>query len=135
MSPRYLLDTNIVINIRRERPPQVREHMARHRPGNLALSCISWGELLYGAMRSQHRDAAMRALDAIAETICVLPLHPDTPQHYADIRAILFQAGTPIGNNDLWIAAHARAAGLTLVSNNTREFARVEGLMLENWAQ
>jgi tRNA(fMet)-specific endonuclease VapC len=134
MALRYLLDTNICIYVKRERPAKVRARLARQRPGTVGLSFITWGELLYGAARSQHSEQARNTLNRIAEIIPVLPLHPETAEHYADIRARLFAAGTPIGNNDLWIAAHARAAGLTLVTNNTREFKRVDGLKLDDWA-
>lgn len=135
MAVRYLLDTNICIYIRRERPPRVRERLARQRPDSVGLSLITWGELLYGAARSQHAAVARAKLDAIVEMIQVLPLPLESAEHYGDIRAALAAAGTPIGANDLWIAAHARAAKLTVVTNNTREFERVDGLKLENWAQ
>ncbi|WP_040664278.1 type II toxin-antitoxin system VapC family toxin [Nitrococcus mobilis] len=132
---RYLLDTNICIYIRRERPLQVRERLARQRPGSVGLSLITWGELLCGAARSQHTALAREKLDAIVAMIPLLPLPLEAAQHYGDIRAALAGAGTPIGANELWIAAHARAADLTVVTNNTREFERVDGLKLENWAQ
>lgn len=131
----YLLDTNICIYIRRERPPQVRERLARQPPDSVGLSLITWGELLYGAARSQHSTTARETLTAIVEMIPVLPLPMEAAEHYGDIRAALAAAGTPIGANDLWIAAHARAAGLTVVTNNMREFERVDGLKLENWTQ
>lgn len=135
MALRYLLDTNICIYIRRERPRQVRERLARQRPDSVGLSLITWGELLYGAARSRYSAPAREKLDAIVELIPVLPLPKETAGHYGDIRASLATAGTRIGANDLWIAAHARAAGLTVVTNNLREFERVDGLKLENWAQ
>jgi len=72
--------------------------------------------------------------EAFEILIPVLPLFPAVADHYGDIRATLERQGIPIGNNDLWIAAHARALGVTLVSNNLREFQRVENLALENWA-
>lgn len=135
MALRYLLDTNICIYIRRERPLQVRERLARQRPDSVGLSLITWAELLYGAARSQHTALAREKLDAIVAMIPVLPLPEEAAEHYGDIRAALAGAGTPIGANDLWIAAHARAANLTVVTNNPREFERVAGLKLENWAQ
>lgn len=134
MALRYLLDTNICIYIKRERPPAVRAQMARHRPGSLGMSVITWGELLFGACKSQHETIAREKLTALARIILVLPMSEPVAEHYGDIRAALETQGTPIGNNDLWIAAHAREAGLTLVTNNEREFARVAGLKLENWA-
>lgn len=135
MAIRYLLDTNICIYIKRERPLQVRERLARQQPGSVGLSLITWGELLYGAARSQQQRQARRNLDTITAMIPVLALPEAAAEHYGDIRASLAAAGTPIGANDLWIAAHARAAKLTVVTNNAREFERVEGLKLENWTQ
>ena len=131
---RYLLDTNICIYIQRRRPPSVRSRLARQAPGSVGLSLITWGELLYGASRSQQAAATRKNLAAFAELIPVLLLPEETAEHYGDIRAALYAAGTPIGANDLWIAAHARAANLTLVTNNTRELERVDGLKIDNWA-
>ena len=71
----------------------------------------------------------------LAQIITVLPMSEDVADHYGDIRATLEHQGTPIGNNDLWIAAHARAAGFILATNNEREFSRVAGLKLVNWVQ
>lgn len=130
---RYLLDTNICIYIKRNRPPQVREKLAGLHAGSVGMSIITWGELLYGARRSQFTRQALEKLAEIALGIPVLNLPAEAAQHYGDIRANLAIEGTPIGANDLWIAAHARAADLTIVTNNTREFQRVPGLKLENW--
>lgn len=135
MALRYLLDTNICIYIKRERPATVRAHMARRRPGSLGMSVVTWGELQFGANKSQQAGAAHANLAALAQIIAVLPLSEDAAGHYGDIRAVLERQGTPIGNNDLWIAAHARAEGVTLVTNNMREFSRVPGLKLVNWAE
>lgn len=135
MALRYLLDTNICIYIRRERPPLVRARMARQSPGSLGMSLVTWGELWCGACKSQHGDVAREKLAVLAQIIVVLPMPAEVAEHYGAIRAALETAGTPIGNNDLWIAAHARSAGLCLVTNNVREFTRVPGLSLENWAQ
>lgn len=133
MALRYLLDTNICIYIKRERPPGVRAHLARLHPGSVGMSVITWGELLFGASKSQQSELARERLQALAQVIPVQPMPAQVAEHYGDIRAALERQGTPIGNNDLWIAAHARAAGLTLVTNNEREFVRVAGLKLANW--
>lgn len=135
MALRYLLDTNICIHIQRERPPQVRDHLARQKPGSVGVSLITWGELLYGAACSQHPRKTRQSLDELTAMMPVLFLPENTGEHYGDIRAMLAVAGRPIGANDLWIAAHARAANLTIITNNTRQFERVEGLKLENWTQ
>lgn len=134
MSARYLLDTDICIYIRRERPARVRARMARIPPERLALSVISWGELLLSVHKSGQPEATRRHLAEIYESIAVLPLPPAAAEVYAATRAQLEAAGTPIGPNDLWIAAHAKAEGLILVTNNEREFKRVKGLKVENWA-
>lgn len=133
MSPRYLLDTNICIYIRQERPPAVRARFARQAAGSVVMSVITWGELLFGAKHSAARDAALEKLQRIAAQIPVLPLPLDAAEHYGDIRAHLTAAGQLIGANDLWIAAHARAERLTIVTHNVDEFRRVPGLLVEDW--
>jgi tRNA(fMet)-specific endonuclease VapC len=130
---RYLLDTNICIYVIKERPPSMLESFNRH-AGHMAISSITLSELLHGVEKSA---ASVRNL-AVVENFCsrldVLPYGPKASLHYGQIRTALERRGTPIGVNDLHIAAHARSEGLTLVSNNLREFERVEGLLLENWA-
>lgn len=133
MAARYLLDTNILIYIRQRRPPSVLDRFARLAPGDACLSTITYGELLYGVAKSRERARATATLKALIELLPVLPLPVEAGEAYGDIRAALEAKGQKIGNNDLWIAAHARAEGLTLVTNNTREFDRVEGLKVENW--
>ena len=130
---RYLLDTNICIYIARQRPVEVLARFEQAAPGELAMSVITYGELLYGAEKSRSRSQALEVLEALAQAIPVLPMDETVSRHYGEIRAALEQAGTPIGNNDLWIAAHARDQQLTLISNNLREFERVPGLKTENW--
>jgi tRNA(fMet)-specific endonuclease VapC len=134
MGPRYLLDTNICIYIAKHRPAPVRRRFEQSAPGELAMSVVTFGELRHGAEKSQERARALAVLTALAETISVLGLPAEAGAHYGQIRAALERSGQPIGNNDLWIAAHALAAGLTLISNNQREFARIAALAVENWA-
>lgn len=134
MSARYLLDTDICIYIRRERPTKVRAKMIRLPPESLALSVITWGELMVPVCKSPHPAAARQKLAELYESIAILPLPPAAAEAYAAIRSDLERAGTPIGPNDLWIAAHAKAEGLVLVTNNEREFKRIKGLKVENWA-
>jgi tRNA(fMet)-specific endonuclease VapC len=133
MTVRYLLDTNICIYIAKHHPPAVRARFARHAASELAMSVITLGELRHGAEKSQAREKALTTLQEIAGSVQVVPLTEAAGQHYGQIRADLERAGLPIGNNDLWIAAHARSEDWTLVTNNEREFARVEGLQIENW--
>jgi tRNA(fMet)-specific endonuclease VapC len=134
MSVRYLLDTNICIYIAKRRPPEVASRFESLRPGEVGMSIITYGELLFGAEKSQHPEPAKERLRRFVEFVPVLVLPDESPRHYARIRAELERAGTPIGGNDLWIAAHALASGLILVSNNLREFGRIAGLSTENWA-
>jgi tRNA(fMet)-specific endonuclease VapC len=134
MEPRYLLDTNICIYIRRKRPEEVLHRFRKLRPGEAALSVITYGELLYGAVKSEQQVAALERLRELIQLLPALALPETAAEAYGAIRAGLEAKGEMIGNNDLWIAAHAMAAGLTLVTNNEKEFRRVRGLKIQNWA-
>ena len=135
MSLRYLLDTNICIYIAKQRPPEVARRFTRLAAGTVGMSLITYGELRYGAEKSVRGAEALATLDQLVELIPVLELSAGVGETYGKLRAHLERLGTPIGNNDLWIAAHALALGVTLVSNNTREFERVPKLKLQNWAE
>lgn len=130
-----MLDTNICIYIAKHHPPPVRERFAQHGHDELAMSVITWGELCHGAAKSQQPERTRAILEQLRQQIAVLELHADCAEHYGAIRAELERQGKVIGNNDLWIAAHARAQGLILVSNNLREFSRVDSLACENWTE
>ncbi len=134
MEPRYLLDTNICIYIRQKRPEEVLRRFRKLRPGEAVLSVITYGELLYGAAKSEQRAVALERLRELVNLLPALSLPETAGEAYGMIRAQLESKGEMIGNNDLWIAAHAVAAGLTLVTNNKREFRRVRGLKIQNWA-
>lgn len=134
MAIRYLLDTNICIYIAKHNPPVVRQRFAHHAASELAMSVITLGELRFGAEKSQSRERAVAAINQLESTIQVAVLSEAVGEHYGQIRAALQSTGQVIGNNDLWLAAHARAEGWVFVTNNEREFARVEGLQIENWA-
>ena len=135
MNPRFLLDTNICIYIRRRRPPEILRRFRRLEVGEAAISVVTFGELIYGAEKSEQRNAAMRQLEELASLLPVLPLPVDAGRSYGALRAELETDGRVIGNNDLWIAAHAKVAKLILVTNNEREFQRVSGLKIQNWAK
>lgn len=130
---RYLLDTDILVAIRRGRPAGVKARFEQLQPGEAALSVISYGELLYGIEKQQLGPEPLRQLEELVSLIPVLPLSADAARIYGAIRAALAIRGEIIGANDPWIAAHAQANDLILVSNNEREFRRVAGLKLENW--
>ena len=134
MEPRYLLDTNICIYIRQKRPEEVLRRFRKLRPGEAGLSVITYGELLYGAAKSEQRVAALERLRELVLLLPALALPESAAETYGTIRAELESKGEMIGNNDLWIAAHAIAAVLTLVTNNERELRRVRGLKIQNWA-
>ena len=134
MEPRFLLDTNICIYIRQKRPEEVLGRFRKLRAGEAALSVITYGELLYGAEKSAQRETALERLREIMTLLPPLPLPEAAGETYGTIRAQLEAKGETIGNNDLWIAAHALASNLTLVTNNEREFRRVQGLKVQNWA-
>ena len=135
MEARYLLDTNICIYIRQKRPEEVLRRFRNLRPGEAALSVITYGELLYGAAKSAQRKAALERLRELIHFLPALALPENAAETYGTIRAELEAKGEMIGNNDLWIAAHALAAGLTLVTSNEGEFRRVRGLKVQNWAE
>ncbi len=134
MHMRYLLDTNICVYIRRHRPDGVRRRFHRQAAGSASISVVTWGELLLGAAKSSSPAVSEQNLRLFAELIPVLPLSAEVAECYARIRCEPERSGEPIGANDLWIAAHALAERLILVSNNEREFKRIKGLKVENWA-
>ncbi|WP_297472762.1 type II toxin-antitoxin system VapC family toxin [Ferrovum sp.] len=134
MTVRYLLDTNICIYIAKYNPPAVRERFSRHTADEMVMSVVTLGELRFGAEKSQSRERALAVIARLEAAMKIAPLTEVAGEHYGQIRASLQERGEMIGNNDLWLAAHAKAEGWILVTNNEREFARVEGLQVENWA-
>lgn len=133
MAIRYLLDTNICIYIAKHNPPAVRARFEQLSADALTMSVITLGELQHGAQKSQARDKALAVLEQLQRLVQVMPMPQTAGAHYGQIRAALECAGQPIGNNDLWIAAHARTEGWVVVTNNEREFCRVPDLQVENW--
>ena len=129
---RYLLDTNICIDVIKRRPELVLDRFNEN-AAHLAISSITLAELLHGAEKSSQPQRTLVVVEDFCSRLDVLDYGAKAAQHYGQIRASLEQRGTPIGVNDLHIAAHARSEGLTLVSNNLREFERVDGLLFENW--
>jgi tRNA(fMet)-specific endonuclease VapC len=131
--PRFLLDTDICIYVKNHRPPEVLARFSSLQPGDLAMSSITYGELCFGAAKSAKQRESMQTLAALKRLIPVLALDANTSLHYGQVRQHLQSLGRPIGNNDLWIAAHALSSDLILVTNNVAEFERVPGLKVENW--
>lgn len=129
---KFLLDTNIVIYVIKRRPPEALEMFNRHH-GRMAISSITLAELAHGAEKSSDVPRNTAIVEDFASRLAVLPYDDKAAWHYGSIRAVLEKLGQPIGVNDLHIAAQARSNGLTLVTNNLREFEWVPGLLLENW--
>jgi tRNA(fMet)-specific endonuclease VapC len=131
---KYLLDTNIVIYVIKRRPLEVMETFNQH-AGQICISSITLAELIHGAEKSAKVDHNLRQIEDFTSRLEVLTYGPRSAAHYGSIRADLEKQGTPIGVNDLHIAGHARSQGLTLVTNNEREFRRVDGLLVDNWVE
>jgi tRNA(fMet)-specific endonuclease VapC len=133
---RYLLDTNMCIYAMKHQPDVLRR-MQQAREGGLCISAIVAAELAFGVARSaaEHREKNQISLKRFLAALKVQPWPPGAIWVYGQHRQALKQAGTPIGDLDLLIAAHALAENLTLVTNNTREFERIDGLKLENWLE
>ena len=130
---KYMLDTNIVIYVIKRRHIELLEVFNRH-AGQMCISSITLAELLHGVEKSAMPDHNLRQIEDFISRLEVLEYGGKAAAHYGEIRADLERKGTPIGVNDLHIAGHARSEGLTLVSNNLREFERVDALRLVNWA-
>ncbi len=131
----HLLDTNILIYLMKQHPPGLAERVDALAPQDeLGMSFVTWAELLLGAERSTRKAEVLLRLDALATLVPVrYPQGPRICRHYAEQFAQLKRAGTPIGANDLWIACHALAEEAVLVTHNTREFQRIQGLKLDDW--
>jgi len=130
---RYLLDTNICIYLIKQRPLQVMEKFNAYSVGEIGVSSITAGELWYGVAKSEYRETNQRALEQFFLPLIVAEFDEEASEVYGEIRAVLEREGKPIGAMDMLIAAHAVSMGVTLVTNNEREFSRVPDLMIENW--
>lgn len=134
MTIRYLLDTNIVSSFIRHPIGTVSARIERHGPDSVAVNPVIAGELYFGAVKKRDRRLTDR-IDLVLSLIARVAIEVPADRCYASVRADLERKGTPIGTNDLWIAAHALALDLTLVTANVDEFSRVEGLRVENWLE
>ncbi len=132
---RYLLDTNICIYIAKRRPPGALTRLEALQPGDAVMSVVTYFELVNGAWNSGKVHDNLATIDQIRALIPVQPLTDKAASQYGKIRNALSRLGRPIGPLDLMIAAHALSLDLTLVSNNTREFSRIDDLRIENWAE
>ena len=130
---RYMLDTNICIYVIKNRPEGLRERFNRL-ADQLCISAVTLAEIIYGAEKSARQIENIKVVEQFAARLDVLPFGERAATHYGQIRADLERAGHPIGLHDMMIGGHARSEGLTLVSNNVREFQHIEGLRIDNWA-
>lgn len=130
----YMLDTDICIYIIKRKPKSALERLEMLQPGQLTMSAITFAELMNGAKKSQHIESNISKLNELAELIEICPFDQKAAVFYGDVRSALEKKGETIGSNDLLIAAHALSLNLILVTNNEKEFKRVDGLKIENWA-
>jgi len=130
--PTWMLDTNTLSDLIRNPQGALVQRLSSVEPDAVTTSIVVACELRFGARR-KGSDALTSRVEQLLGALTVLPFDEPADQHYADIRATLERAGTPIGSHDLFIAAHARSRGMTLVTHNTREFERVPGLSVEDW--
>jgi len=132
---KFMLDTNICIYTIKHKPESVIQKFLMHDPQEMCVSAITYAELMHGVEKSQFSDRNRLAISMFLSPLTVLDFDGLAAEEYGRIRADLEHRGTPIGPMDMLIAAHAKAEGLILVTNNTREFARVKGLEVEDWVQ
>jgi tRNA(fMet)-specific endonuclease VapC len=132
---RYILDTDICIYIIKKKPEQVLKKLAKLESTDAVISAVTLSELIYGAEKSQHREKNLEALTGFLVPIDILPWDESAAKSTGEIRAVLEKSGKVIGPYDLQIAGQALSLNLTLVTNNEKEFSRVKGLKIENWAR
>jgi tRNA(fMet)-specific endonuclease VapC len=128
----YMLDTNICIYVMKNYPQGLLEKF-NSLAEQLCISCITLGELHYGAEKSARRADNLTAIEHFVARLDVLPFEAKAAAHYGQVRAELERTGTPCGPHDMQIGGHARSEGLIVVTNNLREFSRIPGLRVENW--
>ena len=131
---RYMLDTNICIFIIRKKSQKVLDRLMKHEPEDICISTITYAELMHGVEKSGAVERNRAVLTQLLSNIEIMNFDDKAAQEYGMIRAKLELQGNPIGPLDTMIAGHARSLGYTLVTNNTKEFHRVENLIVEDWA-
>ena len=134
MTIKYLLDTDTCIYTIRRKPVHLKRLFNAH-IGQLAVSSVTWGELVCGAEKSQNVQANMAQIEGFGARLEILPFGEYEATQFGQVKAELESKGSMIGAYDMMIAGHARSLGLILVTNNVREFKRVEGIRLENWVK
>lgn len=130
---KFMLDTNMVVYTIKNRPAQVRDAFKKH-AGQMCISSVTWGELIFGTERSSQPERNLADIENMAARLEIVSFDHQAAAHFGQLRAELYRQGKPIGPYDMMISGHARSLGLILVTNNLKEFDRVPGLRLENWA-
>lgn len=131
---RYLLDTNICIYLIKQKPPKVLKHFKSHAVGDIGISSITLAELRYGVSKSMYVEKNSQALEEFILPLEIADFDEKAAMEYGIIRAGLEKAGKPIGAMDMLIGAHALALGVTLVTNNTKEFKQINTLKIADWS-
>lgn len=132
---RYMLDTNTCIYAIKHKPEQVLINLKKHNPDDICISSITYAELMHGVEKSKAVMKNRMALIMLLADIEIVEFGNRAAEQYGKIRAVLEKQGTPIGPMDMLIAGHALSLGYTVVTNNVKEFNRVEGLKIENWVE
>ena len=130
---KFMLDTNICIYIIKQKPVKVLKRFTQHSPGDILISSVSIAELRYGAEKSLHVQQNHDALSSFLVPLEIAAFEEKASDEYGKVRAQLEKKGQTIGSMDMLIGAHALSLGVTLVTNNTKEFKRIKKLKLENW--
>lgn len=130
---KLLLDTDICIYVINRKHPGPLERLRAHAVGDVGISAITYAELRLGIENSSLPEQNLERLERFLLPVEIVPFDADAGRWYGRVRTRLRRSGRPIGGNDLLIAAHALSLGATLVTNNAREFQRVEGLTVEQW--
>lgn len=132
---RYMLDTNICIYVIKHKPEKVFQKLQEVDPSDVCISSVTYAELVHGVEKSAAVDKNRLALSILLANIEILDFDVNAAEGYGKIRADLEKNGTPIGPLDMMIAGHAKSLDYTVVTNNVKEFKRVSGLKIENWAE
>ena len=130
---KVMLDTNTCIAIIRRKPPQVLKRFNAYRIGEIGISWVTLAELEFGVAKSRQQENNQAALDEFVLPLEIANFDRETARVYGRVRALLEKKGTPIGSLDVMIGAHALSLGVTLATNNTREFSRIKGLAVVDW--
>jgi tRNA(fMet)-specific endonuclease VapC len=129
-----MLDTNICIYLIKQKPEKVLRHFKAHSVGEIGISSITLAELRYGVERSQQVQKNRQALEEFTLPLEIAAFDEAAAEVYGSVRAGLEQAGTPVGSMDMLIGAHALSLGVTLVTNNLREFQKIKNLKVVDWS-